>query len=181
MYFSFLKKFDDIVNDASDDEYEQADQRQLGGIRSLQIQYDDEGMEDLDGWARDQCEGGEDDEFMEMDGDGKKKKKKKEKVNCCQIAYLVGQKLFMYFFPGKQKKAKTHPGEKLRFYIGATVIGHMIFFFISLAIVGFIPMIQNLFFAAWTYSIYLTLYEFSLIAYMFCLVYFAWKDYQWEV
>ena len=108
MYHSFLNKLNDIqMDDRNDDEYEAADGC---GIESLQIKYQGEGdLQDLDGWSQEAgeyCEGGMDDDFVEVE-DGKKKKKKKEKVHCCNICYLIGQKLFTFFFPGKKKRART--------------------------------------------------------------------------
>ena len=105
-----------------------------------------------------------------MDGEKKKKRKRKPPTGCCYICYLVGQKLFTFFFPGRMKKTKTNQGAHLRWLMGATVFGHCMFFFISLAIIGFVPMIENLMFAAWTYSIYLTLREWLLITYMIALL-----------
>ena len=67
------------------------------------------------------------------------------------------------------KRARTHEGDKLRWYLGATVIGHILFFFISLAIIGFVPMIENLLFSAWVYSLYLTLREWLLLVYIITL------------
>ena len=86
----------------------------------------------------------------------------------------------MFFFPGKMKRARTHEGDKLRWYVGATVFGHCIFFFVSLAIIGFIPMIENLLFAAWIYSVYLTLREWLLILYMIALIFTMYENFKRE-
>lgn len=51
---------------------------------------------------------------------------------------------------------------------------------ISLGCIGFLPMIENLLFTAWTYSIYLTLYEWLLLVYFVALPLIMWENYKHE-
>ena len=83
-------------------------------------------------------------------------------------------------FPGKAKKAYTKQGKHFRWWIAAFCTGHALFFFVSLAIIGFEPMVNNIIFTAWMYSLYLTLSECLTIAYLFGLVMTMYYNYQHE-
>ena len=54
--------------------------------------------------------------------------------------------------------------------IGLACFSHILFFCISLAMVGFQPMMLNGFLATWAYSCYLTLNELSIVLYLIFLV-----------
>jgi len=46
----------------------------------------------------------------------------------------------------------------------------MFFFILSLALIGFIPMLQNTVLLIWSYSVYLTLREWAVILYIVLII-----------
>ena len=92
------------------------------------------------------------------------------KPTCCSNYLRMWRKLFVHMYPKKMKRTYTKQGRWLRQVIALCCGLHCVFFIITLAFVGFPPMIINLFLAAWSYSIYLTLREWTTVVYFFLLV-----------
>ena len=51
------------------------------------------------------------------------------------------------------------------FLFGLIVFGHSVFFIVSLAFIGFWPMISDLILALWAYAVYLTVREWAVVLY----------------
>ena len=83
-------------------------------------------------------------------------------MQCCK-------KIFFRLYPNKLKPADTHQGLYLRKVLRVLTFLHVLFFFVCLTIVGFLPMLSELGLSAWCYSCYLTLKEWQVILYMLFL------------
>ena len=80
---------------------------------------------------------------------------------------------FFYLWPSDKKPFYTDEGKRLRWAMMAVTILHIINFVVALGLVGFWPMLYNLFLASWAYSCYLTLREKELGLYFVWLILFA--------
>jgi hypothetical protein len=54
--------------------------------------------------------------------------------------------------------------------VGFCIFLHVVFFLVSLTLIGFVPMLAAVFYANWAYACYLTLRQWELIVYMLTLV-----------
>jgi hypothetical protein len=82
-------------------------------------------------------------------------------------------KIFFKLYPTKQRSPKECPnreGHKLRSLFALLTFGHGFFFLLSLAFIGFWPMMEDLIYSCFVYSIYLTLSRVSIIIYMILLL-----------
>jgi hypothetical protein len=80
--------------------------------------------------------------------------------------FKLTRKIFTNMYPRKLKPALTAEGQWLRKCVGWSTVLHIIFFAFSLAFVGFLPMISNLFLATFGYSVFLTLRECEVVVYL---------------
>ena len=96
------------------------------------------------------------------DGSVKKPVRNKDKESCCGACL---RKMFVYLYPKYNKWTYTHEGEYLRRWVLVSLILHVIFFAVSLAFIGFEPMIANLWLAILQYSNYITLRECTIVLY----------------
>ena len=80
------------------------------------------------------------------------------------------ERLFFWLYPSNMKQAETEEGFWLRRMLLFAVIVHAGLAVWALAIIGFVPMILNLFQLAIAYSCYLTLREREVITYLFMIV-----------
>ena len=76
------------------------------------------------------------------------------------------KRLFKKLYPVNPKKAWTKQGIWLRRMIIVCLISHFVFFVVGLVMIGFEPMAMNIILAVWSYSVYLTLNELSIILYV---------------
>jgi len=67
------------------------------------------------------------------------------------------RRIFFAMYPTEKRQPKNEFGRALRRTILICVIFHAIYFTISLAFIGFLPMIADLFLGCYAYSVYLTL------------------------
>ena len=77
------------------------------------------------------------------------------------------KKMFMKLWPSKPKELYTSQGRWLRKMALLFMVLDLIFFVISLAVVGFGPMFYDIMLAVLGYSVYLTLREWVVMLYMF--------------
>ena len=80
-------------------------------------------------------------------------------------------RLFFKFYPSQKKHADTEEGTYLRRLIGVCVFFHVALFVASLVSIGFLQMLFELFFVAWTYSCFLTLHEWQIVIYLLLLLF----------
>ena len=80
------------------------------------------------------------------------------------------RRLFFYLYPSNGKPTPTPEGEWMRRVILFCLIGHIVFFIVSLCLIGFIPMMNEVMFICWSYAVYLCLREWEILLYMFALV-----------
>ena len=81
------------------------------------------------------------------------------------------RRLFFKFYPSEPRKHKgTGEGHTLRRTIAVCLVFHMIFFLLSLAFIGFWPMLSDLLYSCLVYSIYLTLSKWAITFYEITLV-----------
>ena len=80
------------------------------------------------------------------------------------------RKVFFKFYPSERRTPKNEFGDRLRRTFAILIFGHFIFYMISLAYIGFVPMFENLILGLFCYSTYLTLAKKAVIAYMVILV-----------
>ena len=78
--------------------------------------------------------------------------------------------IFFYLFPSKPKPTDTEEGAHLRRVLWWCIFFHVIFFMVSLTIIGFLPMLAEIYYVTWLYSTYLTLREWSVIIYLLSLL-----------
>ena len=88
---------------------------------------------------------------------------RKKKGNIC---IRIFKKLFKTMYPAQMKKAWTRQGQWLRKVLLFAVFAHCIFFIVALALVGFQTMIIDFILASWSYSVFLTLNECSILIYL---------------
>eukprot|EP00347_Sterkiella_histriomuscorum_P008650 403344285 len=81
----------------------------------------------------------------------------------------IGQRIFFRLYPNQPKYADTEEGDRLRNILKICCIFHIVFFMASLTAIGFYSMIQEILYAAWTYSAYLTLKEYQTVIYIVTL------------
>ena len=96
--------------------------------------------------------------------------KKSAGGSCSKNMFKLARKIFTNMYPKKLKPALTPEGQWLRKCVGWAVVLHILFFTFCLAFVGFLPMITNLFLAAFSYSVFLTLRECQVIVYIVMLL-----------
>ena len=102
--------------------------------------------------------GDADDQYARMDDQGQKVKPvRRKKAGCCECICGYLSKVFIWLYPKHTKLAFTKEGEYLRRYVLISLILHLIFFAVSLAFIGFEPMMANLGLAILQYSNYVTL------------------------
>ncbi len=77
---------------------------------------------------------------------------------------------FFCLWPNTSKQYFTEEGKRLRCAMLACTCIHTFLFVFSLSLVGFYPMLYNLWLGCWAYSCYLTLREREVIAYFIMLV-----------
>ena len=94
------------------------------------------------------------------------KKRKTKKVGCLFRAF---RKLFIYLYPAQNKNTYTKEGDSLRCQILAALVLHTIFAIISLAFIGFEPMIVNMWLMILCYSCYITIRDCTIVLYLICL------------
>ena len=80
------------------------------------------------------------------------------------------RRIFFRLFPNHPKPADTPQGLHLRRVLKYLVTLHILFFFVSLTVIGFLPMISELGLSTWSYSCFLTLREWQVIIYLLLLV-----------
>ena len=113
----------------------------------------------------------EDDDFIRAPAATPRKRRKQSccarvGTNCCHML----KKIFQHMFPSRIKRAYTVQGQQLRSMAGLCCAMHCLFFVVSLGCIGFIQMLVNMWLAIWTYSIVLTLREWTSVAYFFWLL-----------
>ena len=108
----------------------------------------------------------EDSHYIKVDG-VVMKPRRKVKDNA-----VVGcfKRLTKKLYPIQAKRTWTKQGSWLRKIICACLIANLLFFVVSLAMIGFEPMAMNLILATWAYSVYLTMNELSIILYIVFLI-----------
>ena len=79
-------------------------------------------------------------------------------------------KLFFRWYPNARKETETEEGEWVRTALSISLTTHILLFFTSFAIVGFISMLANLILCCICYSAFLTMRERSLVFYLFVLL-----------
>ena len=85
--------------------------------------------------------------------------------------FKLFRKIFANMYPRKMKPALTPEGQWLRKCVGWATVLHCLFFTFSLAFVGFLPMISNLFLATFAYSVFLTLRECEVVVHMVLILF----------
>ena len=113
--------------------------------------------------------------FVKQTEEAPEKKKstaKPKKQNCC--ARLL-QKLFFKLWPSEKKELYTTQGLWLRKMAAVSMFLDFCFFVFALAIVGFVPMIIDLFMGIWGYSVYLTVREWVVVLYCIFKCVFAFS------
>jgi len=81
----------------------------------------------------------------------------------------IAKRVFFRLYPNKPKEADTYEGDDLRFVLKVCCILHGLFFLASIVAIGFISMLQDIFYSCWTYSAFLTLKEWQVILYIVTL------------
>ena len=103
------------------------------------------------------------DDTFKKEKKSKRSSGQKEKSGACAGCF---KKLFHKMYPATPKRVWTAQGEWLRKMGLIAMIGDFAFFGVALALIGFLPMIQNLFIATVGYSLVLTLREWVIILYL---------------
>ena len=107
----------------------------------------------------------DEDQYLKVNGvTVKPKRKEKHQVRGCF------QRLFSKLYPVMPKRTWTKQGAWLRSMIVTCLVSHFVFFVVGLVMIGFEPMFMNLVLATWSYSVYLTLNEISIILYILLLI-----------
>ena len=88
---------------------------------------------------------------------------------CGKQIVMCFKRMFKTLYPIKMKEAKTPAGVSIRFLLRLVCVMHCLFFSFSLAFVGFRPMIVNLLMAAWSYSAFLTLRQWTIVLHLLFL------------
>ena len=79
------------------------------------------------------------------------------------------ERLFFTWYPSTAKEPRTAQGRRIRKAMRLALAIHILLFFFSFAVVGFMSSLINFLMASWTYSITLTLREKQMIFYIFIL------------
>ena len=109
-----------------------------------------------------------DDQYFRTDETGNVRKPvRRQKMGCCCNGI---RKMFIYLYPKYNKWTYTKEGEYLRRWILISLILHIVFFAVSLAFIGFEPMMANLWLAIMQYSNYVTLRECTIVLYLLMII-----------
>ena len=81
----------------------------------------------------------------------------------------IPARIFWNLYPPRPRKAHTPEAVCMRRILLCCLVAHVFFWFISLCFIGFLPMLSDLCFAFYVYSIYLTLYPKMTLLYVVLL------------
>lgn len=79
------------------------------------------------------------------------------------------RKLFFKIWPSQPKRAITAESKSMRRMLLICLLVHILYFLVSLAYLGFKPMLADLGYSLFVYSVYLTLYRPMIMLYMVVL------------